>query len=176
MIKDITLDGAISGGLGKKVGKLATPFVYLKSNAHMRLGILLILALGITSKLVTFPLHQTRTFSTMRYLRNKHLQVSLSCSLEIDNNLKSLLCFSLSSCSINSSKMMEVENRIETFGGQVEELPDELKDRRVSGGSGGNGVILEEDEDSLDSIEGGLEKAQPDGLLPVNGRVIKKVK
>ena len=71
--------------------------------------------------------------------------------------------------------MMEVENRIETFGGQVEELPDELKDRRVSGGSGGNGVILEEDEDSLDSIEGGLEKAQPDGLLPVNGRVIKKV-
>ena len=71
---------------------------------------------------------------------------------------------------------MEVENRIETFGGQVEELPDELKDRRVSGGSGGNGVILEEDEDSLDSIEGGLEKAQPDGLLPVNGRVIKKVK
>ena len=70
---------------------------------------------------------------------------------------------------------MEVENRIETFGGQVEELPDELKDRRVSGGSGGNGVILEEDEDSLDSIEGGLEKAQPDGLLPVNGRVIKKV-
>jgi len=72
--------------------------------------------------------------------------------------------------------MMEVENRIETFGGQVEELPDELKDRRVSGGSGGNGVILEEDEDSLDSIEGGLEKAQPDGLLPVNGRVIKKAK
>jgi len=71
---------------------------------------------------------------------------------------------------------MEVENRIETFGGQVEELPDELKDRRVSGGSGGNGVILEEDEDSLDSIEGGLEKAQPDGLLPVNGRVIKKAK
>ena len=50
--------------------------------------------------------------------------------------------------------MMEVEKRIETFGVQVDDLPDELKGRRrISGGSGDSGVhgvILEEDEDSRD--------------------------
>ena len=75
--------------------------------------------------------------------------------------------------------MMEVENRIETFGGQVDDLPDELRDRRrISGGSGDNGVILEEDEDSRDG-DIGLElqeKSAPDGTISaVGGRVIKKV-
>ena len=70
--------------------------------------------------------------------------------------------------------MMEVENRIETFGGQVDDLPDELRDRRrISGGSGDNGVILEEDEDSRD---GDIEKPPADGSTSaVAGRVIKKV-
>ena len=41
---------------------------------------------------------------------------------------------------------MEVENRIETFGGQVDELPDELKDRRVNGNhANGNGVISQDE-------------------------------
>lgn len=76
-------------------------------------------------------------------------------------------------------KMMEVENRIESFGGQVDDLPDELRDRRrISGGSGDNGVILEEDEDSRDG-DIGLElqeKSAPDGVTSaVGGRVIKKV-
>ena len=76
-------------------------------------------------------------------------------------------------------KMMEVENRIETFGGQVDDLPDELRDRRrISGGSGDNGVILEEDEDSRDG-DIGLElqeKSLADGTTSaVGGRVIKKV-
>ena len=77
--------------------------------------------------------------------------------------------------------MMEVENRIETFGGQVEELPDELKDRRVNGNgsqanhANGNGVILEESEDEdLDSA-GVLEKTPVDASQAVAGRVIKKV-
>merc|ERR1719443_1606656 len=70
---------------------------------------------------------------------------------------------------------MEVENRIETFGGQVDDLPDELRDRRrISGGSGDNGVILEEDEDSRD---GDIEKSPVDGTTSaVAGRVIKKPK
>ena len=74
--------------------------------------------------------------------------------------------------------MMEVENRIETFGGHVDELADELRDRRQSGGSGGggNGVILEEsEEDSRDGLENGMEKLPSDGLNHANGRVIKKV-
>ena len=74
---------------------------------------------------------------------------------------------------------MEVENRIETFGGQVDELPDELKDRRRMnghGGSGDNGVILEEDEDSGDG-ENGVEKLPAYGTAAATaGRVIKKVK
>lgn len=72
--------------------------------------------------------------------------------------------------------MMEVENRIETFGGQVDDLPDDLKDRRrISGGSGDNGVILEEDEDSRDG-DIGLEKPPADGAsAAMAGRVIKKV-
>ena len=73
---------------------------------------------------------------------------------------------------------MEVENRIETFGGHVDELADELRDRRQSGGSGGggNGVILEEsEEDSRDGLENGLERLPSDGLNHANGRVIKKV-
>jgi len=75
--------------------------------------------------------------------------------------------------------MMEVENRIETFGGQVDELPDELKDRRRMnghGGSGDNGVILEEDEDSGDG-ENGVEKLPAYGTAAATaGRVIKKAK
>ena len=72
--------------------------------------------------------------------------------------------------------MMEVENRIETFGGQVDDLPDDLRDRRrISGGSGDNGVILEEDEDSRDG-DIGLEKSPADGTsAAAAGRVIKKV-
>ena len=75
--------------------------------------------------------------------------------------------------------MMEVENRIESFGGQVDDLPDELRDRRrISGGSGDNGVILEEDEDSRDG-DIGLElqeKSSANGITSaVGGRVIKKV-
>lgn len=77
--------------------------------------------------------------------------------------------------SSSNFKMMEVENRIETFGGQVDDLPDELRDRRrISGGSGDNGVILEEDEDSRD---GDIEKPPADGSTSaVAGRVIKKAK
>ena len=80
-------------------------------------------------------------------------------------------------------KMMEVENRIEeTFSGQVEELPDDLKERRVHGnhhangnGNGnGNGVILEESEDE-DLGEAGMEKAPTDPSQAIAGRVIKKV-
>ena len=80
-------------------------------------------------------------------------------------------------------KMMEVENRIEeTFSGQVEELPDDLKERRVHGnphangfGNGnGNGVILEESEDE-DQGDAGMEKAPIDPSQGIAGRVIKKV-
>ena len=76
---------------------------------------------------------------------------------------------------------MEVENRIESFGGQVDELPDELKDRRQSGGSGGhngnvNAVILEEsEEDSRDGLDAVGDKNLSENCPPVNGRVIKKV-
>ena len=75
--------------------------------------------------------------------------------------------------------MMEVENRIETFGAGVEELPDELKDRRASGGSGSNGVndvILEEsEEDSRDGLENAGDKAN--GVpAAAGGRIIKKVR
>ena len=72
-------------------------------------------------------------------------------------------------------KMMEVENRIETFGGQVDELPDDLKDRRINGNhlANGNGVILEESEDEDQGEAAGiLEKAPAEA---VGGRVIKKV-
>jgi len=78
--------------------------------------------------------------------------------------------------------MMEVENRIESFGNQVEELPDELrdrKDRRTSGGSENNGVILEEsEEDSRDGLEqgDGLEKSNGVPATAVGGRIIKKAK
>ena len=71
--------------------------------------------------------------------------------------------------------MMEVENRIETFGGQVDELPDDLKDRRINGNhlANGNGVILEESEDEDQGEAAGiLEKAPAEA---VGGRVIKKV-
>ena len=75
--------------------------------------------------------------------------------------------------------MMEVEKRIETFGVQVDDLPDELKGRRISGGSGDSGVhgvILEEDEDSGDG-ENGVEKLPAYGTAAATaGRVIKKVK
>jgi len=74
--------------------------------------------------------------------------------------------------------MMEVENRIETFGAGVEDLPDELKDRRASGGSGSgvNDVILEEsEEDSRDGLENAGDKAN--GVPPsAGGRIIKKAK
>ena len=76
-------------------------------------------------------------------------------------------------------KMMEVENRIEeTFSGQVEELPDDLKERRVHGnhhanGNGnGNGVILEESEEE---DQGDMEKTPTDASQAIAGRVIKKV-
>ena len=76
-------------------------------------------------------------------------------------------------------KMMEVENRIEeTFSGQVEELPDDLKERRVQGNhhanGNGNGVILEESEDE-DEGEAGFEKTPTDASQAIAGRVIKKV-
>ena len=78
--------------------------------------------------------------------------------------------------------MMEVENRIEeTFSGQVDELPDDLKERRVNGnhpainGHGnGNGVILEESEEE-DLGDVGMEKAPADASQAIAGRVIKKV-
>jgi len=76
--------------------------------------------------------------------------------------------------------MMEVENRIEeTFSGQVEELPDDLKERRVHGnhhanGNGnGNGVILEESEEE---DQGDMEKTPTDASQAIAGRVIKKAK
>ena len=79
--------------------------------------------------------------------------------------------------------MMEVENRIEeTFSGQVEELPDDLKERRVNGnhpainGHGnGNGVILEESEEEEDLGDVGMEKTPADASQVIAGRVIKKV-
>ena len=73
--------------------------------------------------------------------------------------------------------MMEVENRIETFGGQVDELPDELKDRRVNGNhANGNGVILEEsEEEDLGDSVGVMEKTPVDASQAIAGRVIKKV-
>ena len=78
--------------------------------------------------------------------------------------------------------MMEVENRIEeTFSGQVEELPDDLKERRVNGnhhainGHGNNDVILEESEEEEDVGDGGLEKTPADASQVIAGRVIKKV-
>ena len=76
-------------------------------------------------------------------------------------------------------KMMEVENRIEeTFSGQVEELPDDLKERRVHGNhhanGNGNGVILEESEEE-DQGDVGMEKPPTDASQAINGRVIKKV-
>ena len=81
--------------------------------------------------------------------------------------------------------MMEVENRIEeTFSGQVEELPDDLKERRVNGnhpainghGNGnGNGVILEESEEEEDLGDVGMEKTPADASQVIAGRVIKKV-
>ena len=52
------------------------PYVYLKPNVHMRLGILLILAPDITLRFVTFPHHLIRTFCTMKFSENKYLQVS----------------------------------------------------------------------------------------------------
>ena len=71
---------------------------------------------------------------------------------------------------------MEVENRIETFSGQVEELPDDLKERRVNGNhqANGNGVILEESEEE-EYGEGVMEKTPTDATQAINGRVIKKV-
>jgi len=74
--------------------------------------------------------------------------------------------------------MMEVENRIETFGGQVDELPDELKDRRVNGNhANGNGVILEEsEEEDLGDSAGAMEKTPVDASQAIAGRVIKKAK
>lgn len=70
---------------------------------------------------------------------------------------------------------MEVENRIETFGGQVDDLPDELRDRRrISGGSGDNGVILEEDEDSREG-DIGPQETSAEGDAQGASRVIKRV-
>lgn len=76
--------------------------------------------------------------------------------------------------------MMEVENRIEeTFSGQVEELPDDLKERRVHGNQqangNGNGVILEESEEE-DQGDAGMEKTPTDASQAIAGRVIKKAK
>ena len=73
---------------------------------------------------------------------------------------------------------MEVEKRIETFGVQVDDLPDELKGRRrISGGSGDSGVhgvIQEEDEDSRDG-DTVPQEASGDGDSLVASRVIKRV-
>jgi len=75
--------------------------------------------------------------------------------------------------------MMEVEKRIETFGVQVDDLPDELKGRRrISGGSGDSGVhgvIQEEDEDSRDG-DTEPQEASADGDSLVASRVIKRAK
>ena len=73
--------------------------------------------------------------------------------------------------------MMEVEKRIETFGVQVDDLPDELKGRRISGGSGDSGVhgvILEEDEDSRDG-DNGSQETSAEGDAQGASRVIKRV-
>ena len=74
---------------------------------------------------------------------------------------------------------MEVENRIETFGGQVDDLPDDLKERRVNGipPVNGNDVILEESEDEDQGDAAGMtDKLPADGSQAVAGRVIKKVR
>ena len=75
--------------------------------------------------------------------------------------------------------MMEVENRIETFGGQVDDLPDDLKERRVNGipPVNGNDVILEESEDEDQGDAAGMtDKLPADWSQAVAGRVIKKVR
>ena len=69
--------------------------------------------------------------------------------------------------------MMEVENRLsERFDGLVDELPDELNQKRVD-----NGVILEESEEEGDGMEGGVEgeRLKSGGLHHPSGRIIKKV-
>eukprot|EP00092_Neocalanus_flemingeri_P106838 GFUD01137092.1.p1 GENE.GFUD01137092.1~~GFUD01137092.1.p1 ORF type:complete len:495 (+),score=137.49 GFUD01137092.1:152-1636(+) len=75
-----------------------------------------------------------------------------------------------------NQNMMEVENRLsERFDGLVDELPDELNERRVK-----NGVILEESEEEVEAMEGGgvegEEMLKSDGLHHNSGRIIKKAK
>ena len=70
--------------------------------------------------------------------------------------------------------MMEVENRLsERFDGLVDELPDELNDKKVQ-----NGVIPEESDEEGDGMEGAVgegEKLKSGGLHHPSGRIIKKV-
>ena len=67
---------------------------------------------------------------------------------------------------------MEVENRLsERFDGLVDDLPDELNERREK-----NGVIEEESDDEEVMGGGGGEGVKsPDGLHHQKGRLIKKV-
>ena len=70
--------------------------------------------------------------------------------------------------------MMEVENRLsERFDGLVDDLPDELNERREK-----NGVIEEESDDEEvmgGGVDGGEGVKSPDGLHHQKGRLIKKV-
>ena len=71
--------------------------------------------------------------------------------------------------------MMEVENRLsERFDGLVDDLPDELNERRVDK----NDSILEECEDDEEGLEMGMTGTEPksvDGLHHPRGRIIRKV-
>jgi len=71
--------------------------------------------------------------------------------------------------------MMEVENRLsERFDGLVDDLPDELNERREK-----NGVIEEESDDEEvmgGGVDGGEGVKSPDGLHHQKGRLIKKAK
>jgi len=71
--------------------------------------------------------------------------------------------------------MMEVENRLsERFDGLVDDLPDELNERREK-----NGVIEEEsdeEEGMVGGVDGGDVVKSGDGLHHQKGRIIKKAK
>ena len=69
---------------------------------------------------------------------------------------------------------MEVENRLsERFDGLVDDLPDELNERRVQN----NGVIPEESDEEGEGMEGGGDgdELKSDGLHHPRGRIIRKV-
>ena len=74
---------------------------------------------------------------------------------------------------------MEVENNLaENFKGVVDELPDDLKERRSF--KGGNNSIQEEEsgdekEGPGEIIDGELEMSRTDGNHHPSGRIIKKV-